>query len=166
MDVGCGFGFHLKYFKDFMDLKVWFEDDTKVLEVVEEFQQNYSEYDLHREVRNGSARYKAIFNLFILNEARDWETFELTDPDNLDDHHIVPKSWGKKNNIGNRINTILNRTPLSSNTNRNILSDRLPNVYIMLTHVLPNNYLSITYVLHNPYIMRTPVLPNSQLIHT
>lgn len=116
--------------KDFMDLKKWFNNDDLELDAVSEFIGTYKNIDLHKENRNGSAIYKAIFNLFILNEARDWETFELPEYDNLDDHHIVPKSWGKEMGLGHDINTILNKAPLSGDTNRKVIRDSLPNVYI------------------------------------
>ncbi|MCK0179136.1 DUF262 domain-containing protein [Flavobacteriaceae bacterium S0862] len=116
--------------KDFMDLKKWFNNDDLELDAVSEFIGTYKNIDLHKETRNGSAIYKAIFNLFILNEARDWETFELPEYDNLDDHHIVPKSWGKEMGLGQDINTILNKAPLSGDTNRKVIRDSLPNVYI------------------------------------
>ncbi len=116
--------------KDYIDLKKWFEDDDLELEAVTDFAANYKSLDLHKETRSGSAIYKAIFNLIILNEARDWESFELPEYEGLDDHHIVPKSWGKQNELEQKINTILNRTPISGDTNRKIIRDSLPNVYI------------------------------------
>lgn len=142
--------------KDFMDLKKWFEDDSNELDCVSEFIGNYKNLELHKEIRNGSAIYKAIFNLFILNGARDWETFELPEYDSLDDHHIVPKSWGKKMGISNEINTILNRAPLSENTNRNIIRDSLPNVYIknMFEH---NDEVKVYQVLKSHLISRKAV---------
>jgi 5'-deoxynucleotidase YfbR-like HD superfamily hydrolase len=48
----------------------------------------------------------------------------------LDDHHIVPESWGKKRVPDGTINSILNRTPLTVETNRRVIKDRLPNVYL------------------------------------
>ncbi len=45
----------------------------------------------------------------------------------LDDHHIIPASWGKDNIEGSLIHTILNRTPLTALTNRQVINDRLPN---------------------------------------
>jgi len=116
--------------KDYLDLKKWFNDEDQELECVTDFYREYKNIDLHKEGRSSSAIYKAIFNLFILNEARDWKTFELPEYDTLDDHHIVPKSWGKNKNLGMEINTILNRAPLSSDTNRKIIRDTLPNVYL------------------------------------
>ena len=47
----------------------------------------------------------------------------------LDDHHIVPSSWGIREKV-DRINSILNRTPLSPETNRYIIQDKLPNQYL------------------------------------
>ena len=51
-------------------------------------------------------------------------------PEELDDHHIIPAAWGSKHLKGKEINTILNRTPLTAETNRNIIRDRLPNAYL------------------------------------
>ena len=49
--------------------------------------------------------------------------------DELDDHHIVPKSWGRDNLQRKEVDTILNRTPLTAETNRYIIN-RLPNEYL------------------------------------
>jgi hypothetical protein len=49
----------------------------------------------------------------------------------LDDHHIVPKDWRKNHpGLGNLIDTILNRTPLTADTNRKVIRNRLPNAYL------------------------------------
>jgi hypothetical protein len=48
----------------------------------------------------------------------------------LDDHHIVPAAWGIKNLNGTAIHTILNRTPLTADTNRKVIRDRPPNAYL------------------------------------
>jgi hypothetical protein len=48
----------------------------------------------------------------------------------LDDHHIVPKAWALKHLKGNAVDSILNRTPLSAETNRHVINDRLPNRYL------------------------------------
>lgn len=115
--------------KDFMDLKKWFEDDDAELDCIAEFYGKYKELDLHKEIKKGSAIYNAIFNILVLNEARDWSTFDLPEYDTLDDHHIVPQWWGRENGIW-QINSILNRTPLNSDTNRNVIHKSLPNEYL------------------------------------
>lgn len=82
-------------------------------------------------MKRGSSVYNGIFNLLVLRGAQDWMTGHAPQYDDLDDHHIVPKDWGKsQTGLGNRIDTILNRTPLSSDTNRNVIKNRLPNKYL------------------------------------
>ncbi|MCB0463895.1 MAG: DUF262 domain-containing protein [Flavobacteriaceae bacterium] len=122
--------------KDFTDLKKWFEDDTLEPESYLRFCNEFENQNLSKFVQKGGAIYNAIFNILILNEARDWYTSDLPEYETLDDHHIVPHSWGKKNNISD-INSILNRTPLSPSTNRHIISDRMP--YEYLAEMLENN---------------------------
>ena len=116
--------------KDFQDLKRWFSDDTNEIDSVTEFIIEYKTMALENEKKN-SAKYNAIFNLMIIKGAKDWSTFDLPEYGDLDDHHIVPQSWGKEvDGIGDKINTILNRTPLAPETNRVIIRKQLPNVYL------------------------------------
>lgn len=115
--------------KDFGDLKKWFDDDSEEPDNYIKFIQELENQDFKRENQKGTAKYNAIFNLLILNEARDWYTSDLPEYETLDDHHIVPHSWGKKN-VGNDINSILNKTPLSPATNRHVISDRMPHDYL------------------------------------
>lgn len=122
--------------KDFQDLKKWFEDDTAEPEAISDFVDKYRAIELANDNPKGSAIYNAIFNLFIINEARDWSTFDLPEYESLDDHHIVPHSIFK-DIAGSSINSILNRTPLSSNTNRHVIRNRMPNEYIK--EMLENN---------------------------
>ena len=114
--------------KDFTDLKKWFENPEQPVECVQDIAKHIQEMDLKKE-RKGSAVYKAIFNMLILNGARDWHTYELPEYDTLDDHHIVPASWGNEH-IGDDIHSIMNRVPLSADTNRKIIRDKLPNKYM------------------------------------
>lgn len=122
--------------KDFQDLKKWFSSNDEEPEVIGEFIGKYKSINLLNENPKGSAIYNAIFNLFVINEARDWSTFDLPEYESLDDHHIVPHSIFHKE-AGNPINSILNRTPLSSITNRHIIKNRMPNEY--LKEMLKNN---------------------------
>jgi len=115
--------------KDFQDMKKWFISDDDEPEVIGEFIGLYRKIDLLYDNYKGSAIYNAIFNLFVINEARDWATFDLPEYDSLDDHHIVPHSMFREV-AGKSINCILNRTPLSPATNRHIIRNRMPNEYI------------------------------------
>ncbi|WP_260581525.1 hypothetical protein [Sphingopyxis sp. PET50] len=86
--------------------------------------------DLRGDTKKGFAVYNAIFNLLVIAGAQDWVSGAIPQPDELDDHHIVPKSWGTQHLAPGAVDTILNRTPLSEETNRAVVRDRLPNAYL------------------------------------
>lgn len=115
--------------RDFMEMKRWFANDADKPAFINEFASRFRDVDLKREIRRSSAVYKGIFNLLVLKGARDWFTGNVPQHDDLDDHHIVPRAWGKAKNI-DAIDSILNRTPLTANTNRNVVGSRLPNKYL------------------------------------
>lgn len=116
--------------RDFLDVKAWIEDDMAEPGMIHEFSTRFLNLDLRRETKRGSSVYNGIFNLLVLQGARDWFTGTIPQHDDLDDHHIVPSSWGAKNLDGNIVHTILNRTPLTADTNRKVISDKLPNQYL------------------------------------
>lgn len=117
--------------RDVLDVKAWLEDDAAKPALLAEFQARFRSLDLRREVKRGTSVYNGIFNLLVLRGARDWMTGNVPQHDDLDDHHIVPKDWGKgQSRLGTSIDTILNRTPLTSDTNRSVIRDRLPNAYL------------------------------------
>ena len=115
--------------KDWNDLRSWFAEDMNIPKVVKQAEYDVNNLSLKQEVYQSSAIYKAIFNILILKGARDWDNFDLPEYSELEDHHIVPKSWSNVLNINN-INTILNRTPISNNTNNSVIRDELPNDYL------------------------------------
>lgn len=116
--------------RDYLDLKRWFDDDTAEPTLIADFKTRFRGIDLRRETKRGSSVYNGVFNLLVLRGARDWMTGTVPQYGDLDDHHIVPKGWGKERNIDTSIDTILNRTPLTAETNRKVIRDRLPNEYI------------------------------------
>jgi len=116
--------------RDFLDLKAWFDDDSAEPPLIAEFAQRFRNLDLRKETKRGTSVYNGIFNLLVLQGARDWMTGGVPVQGDLDDHHIVPASWGKKNLRDALIGSILNRTPLNSDTNRYVIMDRLPNAYL------------------------------------
>lgn len=116
--------------RDFLDLKEWIEDDTAQPGMIAEFSQRFRNLEFRKETNAGSSIYKGIFNLLVLKGARDWMTSDVPHHDELDDHHIVPASWGKEHLKGDQIHTILNRTPLTADTNRKVIGNRLPNSYL------------------------------------
>jgi hypothetical protein len=116
--------------RDIQDLRAWFSDADAEPAVVAQFRSGASTLDLRGQVRKGESVYNAIFNLAVISGARDWISGSIPMPEELNDHHIVPKSWGAKQLGGNAIDTILNRTPLTDHTNQHVISDRLPNQYL------------------------------------
>ncbi|MFT3810070.1 MAG: DUF262 domain-containing protein [Micropepsaceae bacterium] len=116
--------------RDFMDVKAWFEDDAAEPALIGEFARRFRNLDLRKETKRGTSVYNGIFNLLVLQGARDWMTGDVPQYGDLDDHHIVPDSWGKKHLKGGIHGSILNRTPLTANTNRHVIGARLPNEYL------------------------------------
>ena len=117
--------------RDFQDLDAWFKNDAAKPAWITEFEARPYPYGIEaRGAKPTGSIYKGIFNLLVLRGADDWITGRPPQEGTLDNHHIVPKSWGKKHRLGSLIDTILNRTPLSSDTNRKVIGDRLPNEYL------------------------------------
>ncbi len=116
--------------RDFLDIKAWIKNPVAEPALLQEFRARFRTLELRKETRRGASIYNAVFNLLILNGARDWVTGNVSQYDDLDDHHIVPQSWGKEHLGGDLINTILNRTPLTADTNRHVIKTRLPNAYL------------------------------------
>jgi hypothetical protein len=116
--------------RDFLDVKSWLDDDSAEPALILEFKSRFKNLELRKETKRGTSVYNGIFNLLVLQGARDWMTGNVPQHGDLDDHHIVPQAWGSKRLPGNLAHTILNRTPLSADTNRNVIRDRLPNAYL------------------------------------
>lgn len=122
-----------KMTKDLQDMRKWFKDNNSIPSVVLDARSRIESIDLTKEGPS-SAIYKAIINLLFVEGAKDFITYQhlsLTGNGDLNDHHIVPRSWGEKNGLGGiTTNSILNRTLLYDRTNKHLLRDDLPNKYI------------------------------------
>lgn len=116
--------------RDYQDMKAWIESDGNEPPLIQEFKSRFKNLELRRETKYGSSIYNGIFNLLVLNGARDWITGNIPDNELLDDHHIVPASWGDAHLQDKSGNSILNRTPLLDDTNRHVIRDKLPNEYL------------------------------------
>ena len=151
--------------RDFLDMEAWFKNEEAQPNLIQEFKTQFRNLELRRETKRGTSVYNGIFNLFVIQGARDWITGNIPQPDELDDHHIVPVSWGKKYLPSKAIHTILNRTPLTAKTNREIIRDRLPNEY--LPELIASNGDDIRAILKSHFIspaalkilMRDPFAP-------
>lgn len=109
---------------DLSDCVAWINDVSGEPRTVQEAQFQ-AERLLSLRTRN-SAAYKGIHALQMKNGARDFITGKVIEDhtyfdSNVDIHHIFPKKWGADNKIQSKfINSIVNKTPISSHTNREI----------------------------------------------
>lgn len=138
--------------RDFVDMGSWLTNDDAKPSMIEEFAERYRSIDLHIEVKRGSSVYNAIFNLFVLAGARDWMTGDVPRYGDLDDHHIVPAWWGRDNQI-EEVNSILNRSPLTSDTNRNVIREQLPNEYLPEL-IVQNGEAAVLGILESHFISK------------
>lgn len=116
--------------RDYLNIRAWFNDDDKEPGLIDEFKSQVRRLDLRGWTKPGSSIYNGTVCLLVLQGARDWVTGIAVRSKDVDDHHIVPKSWGKENGIDSAIDSVLNRTPLSADANRKVIRDRLPNQYL------------------------------------
>jgi hypothetical protein len=116
--------------RDFGEIAAWMQDASAEPGLIRDFRTQFRSIDFRKETKRGTSIYSGIFNLLVIHGAKDWMTGMIPPYGDLDDHHIVPKSWGAKNGKAGLIDSILNRTPLTAETNRNVIGDRLPNDYL------------------------------------
>lgn len=140
--------------RDFLDITKWIENNDAEPALLQEFKTRFKNLELRKETRRGTSVYNGIFNLLILQGARDWMTGNVPQHGDLDDHHIVPASWGIKELKGNAVHTILNRSPLTADTNRNVIGDRLPNVYLREL-ITQNSTAAVQKILDSHFISPT-----------
>lgn len=82
-----------------------------------------------------SAAYKGLNNLLVRDGARDFRTGEAYGIQNyfddaIDIHHVFPRKWCSENSVDSRVaDCIVNKTPLSSRTNRTI-GGSAPSTYL------------------------------------
>ncbi len=150
--------------RDFLTVREWIADDQAEPALLTEFKNRFRDLDLRGETRSGTSIYSGIFNLLVIQGARDWMTGSVPQHGDLDDHHIVPSSWGSNNLPGDLVHTILNRSPLTAETNRKVITNRLPNTYLpeliadngesTVRKILESHFISPTaqeILLRNPF---------------
>lgn len=116
--------------RDFQNMRAWIQNPDAEPPLIQEFKSRFKNLELRREVKFGSSTYNGLFNVLVMNGARDWITGNIPANEALDDHHIVPASWGEENLPDRSVHSILNRTPLLDETNRHVIGKKLPNEYL------------------------------------
>lgn len=127
-----------KLTKDYKDLMKWFDDDSKVPEVVLEMRNMlFKTFTIKDKKYAGNSVYKGVFNLLFMHDAKDfYENDKLKFSDELDDHHIFPKKYLENKGVEVDWDMVANRTLIGSKTNKRI-SNNAPGIY--LQEMLKNN---------------------------
>ena len=110
--------------QDFDQVKKWFEDTTKIPEVVKTAENRIKDIDLANTSKGAIS--KAVMNLVASKGALDFYTGQSIELCKLNDHHVFPKKSGIT--LTNE-NSILNRTLIQESTNNDIRKKK-PSEYI------------------------------------
>lgn len=122
-----------RFAKDLPEVVAWAESGGPVPTTVTDA--TFAADRLLRLRTRNSAAYKGVSALLMSAGGLDFRTGKSIEvstffDSSLDIHHIFPQAWCKRQNIGAaRYNCIVNKTPLSSKTNR-IIGGSAPSVYL------------------------------------
>jgi len=109
--------------KDYSEFtKHWFEN-AAAPEIFKDARRiGSTEFSIRNASSNASGIYCGIFCLLAKNGARDWRLGESIELQQLQDHHIFPQDYMKRNGetVRDRINTVVNRTLIAGQTNGKI----------------------------------------------
>lgn len=113
---------------DFKELSEWFIDDEKVPKTVSSARRLLQNLSLVNYAVKSSAVYRGILSLVALSGARDFETKRvLENASGNDQDHIFPKSAYSEER---HVNSILNMTWMSTETNRKLKRAQKPSEYL------------------------------------
>lgn len=115
--------------KDYKEMCRWFNRGSAP-EIVQEQRSNLDKLTFNSTSRN-DVIYKTILCLVAKNGAHDFVDGTYPEDNELDVHHIFPKSKGQQYKGDTSIDSILNKTLLKSETNRNYIRDKSPSEYIL-----------------------------------
>jgi len=128
---------------DFKDITKWFNNDSEEPKNIEQMRKEISLLDLRNIQTQSSSQYRGVMSLIALDGAMDFDTSEkLENARENDRDHIFPKdSYGSEKHI----NSILNITWMSKETNRNVKRNKKPSKYI-------NEFIKNKYNSENEFI--------------
>lgn len=113
-----------RYVNDVVGVMNWIENNGNVPKTIQESYFNPTRL-LNLQSRQ-SAAYKGIMALILKNHCKDFISgremnFTVYKSENIDIHHIFPRSYCEKNNLSKeKWNSVVNKTPISYSTNREI----------------------------------------------
>jgi hypothetical protein len=116
---------------DFKEMRVWFEDDSKLPRTVNQMRREFSLLTLRDLQSKTSARYRGVMSLIALDGARDFATNQtLENARSNDKDHLFPKARRTDFDSPDDIDSILNITWMSKDTNEYIKRAKKPSVYV------------------------------------
>lgn len=113
-----------RYVNDVVGVMNWIENNGNVPKTIQESYFNPTRL-LTLQSRQ-SAAYKGIMALILKNHCKDFISgremdFTVYKSESIDIHHIFPRSYCEKNNLSKeKWNSVVNKTPISYSTNREI----------------------------------------------
>jgi hypothetical protein len=122
-----------RFANDLAQVLDWIESDSPLPNTVVDA--NLSPERLERLRTRNSAAYRGLYVLLLRQGGEDWRTGEPANIQNyhdeaIDIHHVFPRKWCRDTGIEDgRANSIINKTPLTSRTNR-IIGGDAPSRYL------------------------------------
>lgn len=113
---------------DFKEMRDWFSNEEKISKTVDRARKEFGTWGLKEIHTKSNAMYRGVLSLLALEGARDFDTGQTLENARANDKdHIFPKSgFGSVKHI----NSILNMTWMSDDTNRKIKKYKKPSVYV------------------------------------
>ncbi len=115
---------------DFKEMKEWFTDDSKIPTTILAMKREIDTLEFYSVKSESNTKYRGVLSLIALRSAQDFDTgLYLENSRNNDKDHIFPKS-NKEFKDFKDINSVLNITWMSSDTNRKIKNAKRPSDYV------------------------------------
>jgi hypothetical protein len=116
---------------DFKEVKNWFGTDLEVPKVISQMKKELATIEFKDIQSKSSAKYRGIMSLIALKGAKDFDTSQtLENARSNDKDHLFPKSFKFDFGSNKYVNSILNMTWMSEETNRKIKRYKEPSKYI------------------------------------
>ncbi len=112
---------------DFKEMKDWFSDDTKIPKTIDRSRREFVALNLREIQSKSNAMYRGVLSLLALEGSNDFNTNQtLENARNNDKDHLFPKA--EFHSMRN-VNSILNISWMSEETNRKIKRYKKPSAY-------------------------------------
>ena len=118
---------------DFKEMRDWFKDDSKTPKTISRMIDDFPKLSFLEIQSKSHSQYRGVMSLIALEGAKDFDTnLTLENARKNDKDHLFPRSGANKLGFGTskNINSVLNMTWMSDNTNRRIKKAKNPSIYL------------------------------------